>query len=114
MEDIEIDEAHYLAHYAHLQFEQRSRELARYTSLVRMEPEPNVMVSWEFLDAVEEHDRYTTIVGIDTPWARLFEMDFAAYRELTLEFFSTFVSRYLFIYNILFICNILFIYYLYF
>ena len=91
---MEIDEAHYLAHYAHLQFEQRSRELAWYTSFVRMDPEPNVMVSWEFLDAVEEHDRYTTIVGIDTPWARLFEMDFAAHRELTLEFFSTFVSRY--------------------
>ena len=88
------DEAQILRDYRHLQFAADSRETGRLTSLLRMAPEPNVMVGWEFLDAVGERDRYTQIVGQDTPWSRLFEMDLPAYRELTLEFFSTFLCRY--------------------
>ncbi|KAK1425308.1 hypothetical protein QVD17_20659 [Tagetes erecta] len=82
-----------LADYPHLQFEPNSRQFTRYTSLVRMEPEPNVMVGREFLKTVQEEDRYNEIVGVNSPWSRLFEMNFPAYRELTLEFYCTFICR---------------------
>ncbi|KAK1428738.1 hypothetical protein QVD17_17578 [Tagetes erecta] len=78
--------------YPHLQFDQNTREFTRYTSLVRMEPEPNVMVGRKFLETVQEKERYNGIVGVNTPWSRLFEMNFPAYRELTLEFYSDVVK----------------------
>ena len=48
-------------------------------------------IDWGFIDSVGETDRLRAIIGVNTPWSRLFESAReVTFRELTLEFLSSF------------------------
>jgi hypothetical protein len=51
-------------------------------------------IDWDFLQEIGAADRARAIIGQDTPWSRLFAMmELPTYRELTVEFLSTFVYQ---------------------
>ncbi|KAK9064754.1 hypothetical protein SSX86_016136 [Deinandra increscens subsp. villosa] len=76
----------------HLQFP-AGNALKRYRKLRTMIPYRNTLIDWTLLESTGERQRAEEYIGVDTPWSRLFTMDLPAYRELTVEFYSTFRWR---------------------
>ncbi|KAK9049651.1 hypothetical protein SSX86_031380, partial [Deinandra increscens subsp. villosa] len=76
----------------HLQFPE-GNALKRYRKLRTMIPYRNTLIDWTLLETTGERQRAEEYIGVDTPWSRLFTMDLPAYRELTVEFYSTFRWR---------------------
>ncbi|MFS7934560.1 putative DNA-directed RNA polymerase [Helianthus anomalus] len=75
----------------YLQFPQGSRARGRCARLRTIEIGGHVGIDWELLDTLGEVARARDIVGVDTPWSRLFELAMEdSYPELTIEFLSTF------------------------
>ncbi|KAJ0495393.1 hypothetical protein HanIR_Chr12g0608291 [Helianthus annuus] len=75
----------------YLQFPMGSRARGRCARLRTIEIGEHVGIDWELLSTVGEVERARDIVGLDTPWSRLFELAMEdSYPELTVEFLSTF------------------------
>ncbi|KAF5814804.1 hypothetical protein HanXRQr2_Chr03g0115241 [Helianthus annuus] len=75
----------------YLQFPQGSRARGRCARLHTIEIGEHVGIDWELLTTLGEVERARDIVGLDTPWSRLFELAMEdSYPELTIEFLSTF------------------------
>ncbi|KAM0057520.1 hypothetical protein Hdeb2414_s0005g00159111 [Helianthus debilis subsp. tardiflorus] len=75
----------------YLQFPQGSRVRRRCARLRTMEIGGHVGIDWELLETLGEAAQTRDIVGLDTPWSRLFQTVMEdSYRELTIEFLSTF------------------------
>ncbi|KAL8211102.1 hypothetical protein R6Q57_005539 [Mikania cordata] len=51
-------------------------------------------IDYDLLAELGQQERMTAIIGMDTPWSRLFDMTYAPqYRLITVKFLSTFVCR---------------------
>ncbi|KAJ0575400.1 hypothetical protein HanIR_Chr05g0212311 [Helianthus annuus] len=75
----------------YLQFPMGSRARGRCARLRTIEIGEHVGIEWELLSTVGEVERAREIVGLDTPWSRLFELAMEdSCLELTVEFLSTF------------------------
>ncbi|KAM0058427.1 hypothetical protein Hdeb2414_s0005g00170141 [Helianthus debilis subsp. tardiflorus] len=77
----------------YLQFSQGSRARGRCARLRTIEIGGHVGIDWDLLETVGEAARARDIVGIDTPWSRLFQIAMEdSYPKLTVEFLSTFTN----------------------
>ncbi|KAM0055000.1 hypothetical protein Hdeb2414_s0006g00201051 [Helianthus debilis subsp. tardiflorus] len=75
----------------YLQFPMGSRARGRCARLRTIPIGEHVGIDWELLSTLGEIERARQIVGLDTPWSRLFELAMEdSYPELTVEFCSTF------------------------
>ncbi|KAF5808039.1 hypothetical protein HanXRQr2_Chr04g0140881 [Helianthus annuus] len=75
----------------YLQFPVGSRARGRCARLRTIPIGEHVGIDWELLATVGEIERAREIVGLDTPWSRLFQLAMEdSYPELTYEFCSTF------------------------
>ena len=88
-----------LVDYPHLVFPAASDEYDRLLVLRQMDPRPNTVICWRFIDDCGERAPTEQIIGVDTPWSRLFTVPHAAHRELTLECYSTIRVRYHFLFS---------------
>ncbi|KAK9080757.1 hypothetical protein SSX86_000515 [Deinandra increscens subsp. villosa] len=87
---VEDPHAHLMAAYPHTQFPPGTAT-TRFASLRGRLPHRTTVIDWDFLEVVGERERAEQIIGVDTPWSRLFTCELPAYRELTVEFYSTFI-----------------------
>ncbi|KAK1407262.1 hypothetical protein QVD17_38876 [Tagetes erecta] len=80
-----------LADHQYLLFPEDEVAQEKCNKLKKMTVGGHIAIDWTFLDEIAETNRAREIIGIDTPWARLFEAAAnVSYRELTVEFLSSF------------------------
>ncbi|KAK1421915.1 hypothetical protein QVD17_24647 [Tagetes erecta] len=75
-----------------LQFEDGSQEANKFTSIQHKPLVTARTLDWTVLDALGEKDRAKALLPL--PWRRLFDIKRPQYRELVLEFCSSFKFRY--------------------
>ncbi|KAK1415482.1 hypothetical protein QVD17_31264 [Tagetes erecta] len=75
-----------------LQFEDGSQEANKFTSIQHKALVTTRTLDWTVLDALGEKDRAKALLPL--PWRRLFDIKRPQYRELVLEFCSSFKFRY--------------------
>ncbi|KAK1428446.1 hypothetical protein QVD17_17280 [Tagetes erecta] len=81
-----------LAEHEYLMFPEDEVAQEKCNKLKKMAVGGHIAIDWTFLDEIAETNRARDIIGIDTPWARLFEAATNnSFRELTVEFLSSFV-----------------------
>ncbi|KAL8252350.1 hypothetical protein R6Q59_036043 [Mikania micrantha] len=74
-----------------LQFPQGTEAHTRLKRLIRMEIVEPRTIDWSILATLGATERATAIIGASGPWRRMLEMGgLPAYREIVLEFLSTF------------------------
>jgi hypothetical protein len=86
----DTEEDKILDRYPHTKFDKGSREATRFEKIRTVELAPGGVICYEALRAVGLYDRALQFLGEDTPWTRLYQQDLPAYREMTVEFLSTF------------------------
>ncbi|KAL8204993.1 hypothetical protein R6Q57_010616 [Mikania cordata] len=77
-----------------LQFPEGSTTFGRCAKFRTMRIGRHKVVDWEVLDEIGEREHAERWIGEETPWRRLFNMAFQpSYREVVVEFLSTFTYR---------------------
>ncbi|KAL8193731.1 hypothetical protein R6Q57_026423 [Mikania cordata] len=77
-----------------LQFPEGSTTFGRCAKFRTMRIGWQKVVDWEVLAEIGERERAERWIGEETPWRRLFDMAFQpSYREVVVEFLSTFTYR---------------------
>ena len=83
----------------YLQFADGTREHERFQRLRLLTPVSNIAIDWGFLETVGVREFTEDIIGVNTPWRRLFDITHPGHREITLEFYSTLAVRYVILYS---------------
>ena len=77
--------------HPYLEFPNGTTARRKCNKLRRMVVGGHVAIDWPLLEELGEAERARDIIGVDTPWTWLFAQNAeASYRELTIEFLSTF------------------------
>ena len=83
-----------LPNHPYLTFPAGSVANRRCAKLRTMHVAGHAHIDWPFLESVGEAARARDIIGIETPWSRLFQIAAEdSFRELTVEFISSFFLR---------------------